>query len=49
MSTFFKFMGMFFKRGKIVFIPLVLSIMLLGAIAVIGKSQIIAPFLYTLF
>ena len=40
---------MLIKRNKIVFIPLILVLVLIGLVLAVSASSVFAPFVYTLF
>jgi hypothetical protein len=40
---------MLFKRGKIVIIPLLITIVLMGSLLIFAQNSVFAPLIYTIF
>jgi hypothetical protein len=46
LAEFFRFLK---SRKKVFFLPLVLAVVLLGALMLVAQSSAVAPFIYSLF
>jgi len=49
MSFLFEFWSFLKARKKILFLPLILVVILLGSLMILAQSSAIAPFIYHLF